>query len=101
MARKRDIVRPYRPAYCSAETLAYQLDLSRSAIDDYVRRGLLPPPLLVGATQRWRWEDVDEFILASNGPCVTDNQLSPGFPSNQNDPFLQGVAIVAASKPKV
>ena len=44
MTRKCEISRTYPPDYVSCETLAYRLDLARSTVDDWVRRGLLPKP---------------------------------------------------------
>src|SRR5262245_38180301 len=38
-----------------------------------MRRGLLPRPLEVGTMPRWRWRDLDSFILSCNG-------LAPGTP---------------------
>ncbi len=98
MARKRDVERPYRPAYCSAETLAYLLDLSRSTLDDYVRLGHLPEPLTVGASRKWRWEDVDAFILARNGRIVGGEPDASGIPSMDDDPFRQGISNVTTSQ---
>src|SRR5215510_4447054 len=42
MTHKSDVQRSYPPEYVSADTVAYLLDCSRSTLDDYVRRGLLP-----------------------------------------------------------
>jgi len=44
-----------------------------SAVDDYVRRGLLPPPIRISPScvrwrWRWRWATVDEILRASESP---------------------------------
>ena len=98
MVRKRNVERPYRPAYCSAETLAYLLDLSRSTLDDYVRLGHIPEPLFVGSSRKWRWVDVDTFILARNGRAVDDDATSDGLLSAENDPFRRGIANAKAAQ---
>lgn len=82
MTQKRLVVRPFPPDFVSAETLAYRLDFSRSTIDDYVRRGLLPKPLTVGAGQRWYWPDVLKSVFERSGlEC----------PGEEDDPYLEGI----------
>jgi predicted DNA-binding transcriptional regulator AlpA len=94
LTRKREIERPYPPEYVSAETAAYLLDCSRTTLDDYVRRGLLPKPLGVGALTRWRWRDLDAFILAHNGIATGEVR---GAPSEAEDGFQRGIKRVAAA----
>lgn len=100
MTRKRDVVRPFPPDYCSRETLAYRLDCSTDTIDRDRRRGLLPPPELVGTMERWHWDLVlahikarngksDEFVVSANGDVHR---------IGDEDPFSAGVARVAAAK---
>ncbi|MGH8274901.1 MAG: helix-turn-helix transcriptional regulator [Gammaproteobacteria bacterium] len=39
------------------------LNCSRASVWRWVRRGLLPPPILVGQrTRRWRQADIERFI---------------------------------------
>lgn len=40
------------PDYCKKETLARRLDLEIGAVDQYVKRGLLPSPHKVGEALR-------------------------------------------------
>ena len=91
MTRKRDIQRPFPPEFVSLETLAYLVDFSKSAVDDYVRKGLLPRPIMIGTQPRWSWSDVRAFILSQNGLANDD----PAAPVSQEDPFLRGAARVA------
>lgn len=94
MALEKDKVRrTYAPDYVSAETLAYRLDCSRSTIDDYVRRGLLPAPASVGNLQRWRWSDVEAWIAARSG---LDRVGGPINDSN-DDAYFAGVKRVTAA----
>ena len=94
MARsKGDIERPYAPDYVSAETLAYRLDLSRSTMDDYVKRRILPPAMTIGTVQRWRWSDVEAAIAASNGELANLH----GIALSEGDPFSAGTQSVATS----
>jgi predicted DNA-binding transcriptional regulator AlpA len=78
----------YAPDYVSAETLAYRLDCSRSTVDDYVRRGLLPKPQSVGNLQRWRWSDVEAWIAASNS---RRDEVNPARTPEAEDPYFAGV----------
>ena len=94
MARKREIARCYSPDYPSAESLAYRLDLSRSTIDEYVKRGLLPKPVQIGATSRYRWSDVESFIATSNGELAPINQTAL---SGEEDAFSSGIKNVSSS----
>jgi predicted DNA-binding transcriptional regulator AlpA len=93
--RKRDVKRPYHPSYLSAESLAYELDVSRSTVDDFVQRGLLPKPLTVGSVPRFRWVDVEAVILAQNDPVAADGDGDQSAPGAE-DIFLRGVRRVAS-----
>ncbi|RXV64851.1 transcriptional regulator [Roseovarius sp. A46] len=46
------------PAFPSKATLAAELDISESTVDEWVRRGFLPKPIRRGGSVRWCWEDV-------------------------------------------
>ena len=94
MTRKSDVSRSYPPDYVSCETLAYRLDLSRSTVDDWVKRGLLPKPQTIGTVQRWRWADVEACISTANHP------LAPGHENGSAedaDPFSRGIENVETS----
>ena len=83
--------RGYAPDFVSAETLAYRLDCSRSTIDVYVEKGLLPKPIRFGNLVRWHFSDVRELILAhANGNARADGE----------DDFLKAVANAASEKRK-
>lgn len=90
--RKNDVVRAFAPDFVSAETLAYRLDCSRSTIDDYVRRGLLPAPQFVGNLQRWRWSDVEAWIAVRSGLGDADSNAS----NDEEDAYFAGVKRVTA-----
>lgn len=89
MPRKHEIERPFAPDYVSAETLAYRLDYSRSTIDDYVRRGLLPKPVTVGTGARWRWSDIESWIAARNGIALRHAENGQFPSSGESDPFFE------------
>jgi predicted DNA-binding transcriptional regulator AlpA len=93
VTRKRDVERPYPPEYVSADTLAYLLDYSRSTVDDYVRRGLLPKALTVGTNARWHWPTVVTFIEQHNA-VATNPQTAP---PSEDDVYLRGAKRAAAS----
>lgn len=93
-ARPSTKLQPYAPDYVSADTLAYRLDCSRSTVDDYVRRGLLPKPRSVGNLQRWRWSDIEAWIAATS-----DIAMDVGTTSlDDHDPYIAGVKRVATSQ---
>lgn len=50
------------PAYCSVRTLAAQLDICESTVQDYVSRGLLPRPRRIGGVVRWKWAEVEAML---------------------------------------
>jgi hypothetical protein len=97
MTRKRDVVRPYPPDYCSRETLAYRLDCSIDKINKDVRLGLLPPSEMVGHSERWHWPDVVVHIKARNG--LSDDYLvstnGDVHRLGDEDPYSAGVKRVA------
>ncbi len=63
---KSKIVRPYAPDYVDAATLAYRLSVSKSTIDDRVRRGMLPKARDVLGVPRWKWSEVETLIDRSD-----------------------------------
>jgi predicted DNA-binding transcriptional regulator AlpA len=81
--------RDYAPDYVSAETLAYRLDCSRSTIDNYVRLGLLPRPVMVGNLQRWDFAEVKAFIAAQNREW--QSRQSGDGRSDEEDAYMKGL----------
>ena len=73
-----------RPAYMSRETLAQHLEIKPGAVDQYVRRGLLPSPVTIGEALRWRWDDVDEWIRSRTRGDVS------GYADDVKDPYMPG-----------
>lgn len=53
---------PRWPDYCKKETLAKRLDLAAGMVDQLVKRGLLPAPIIVDGAHIWRWSDVDDHL---------------------------------------
>ena len=57
-------VRP--PSFMSRKELAWELSVSESTIDEFVRRGIIPPPILLSAgCVRWSWPAVQERLAAA------------------------------------
>lgn len=54
------------PDYLKKETLARRLDLEIGAIDQYVKRGLIPSPHKVGEALLFCWAEVDSFLRGGN-----------------------------------
>lgn len=74
--RKSEVLRPYPPDFCSAETLAYRLDCSQRAVHDYAASGLLPKPVIIGNLSRWSWSEVCEHIGRMNAGMLPDRMSS-------------------------
>jgi predicted DNA-binding transcriptional regulator AlpA len=69
-----------RPAYLSKASLAEQLDMAESTVDDLVKRGVLPKPIKLSShCVRWSWTAVELAIASLSG--TTDDAV---------DPFIQG-----------
>jgi len=69
---------PRPPAFVAKATLAHELDVAESTVDELVRRALLPPPIkFTSGCVRWCWNDV-EMALASlqGGPATGDPYLA-------------------------
>jgi predicted DNA-binding transcriptional regulator AlpA len=68
----------------SRKELAWELSVSESTIDDFVRRGVIPAPIrLTDGCVRWWWSAV-ESALASVGE------------TGNIDPYMMGAANAAA-----
>jgi len=72
-------IRP--PAYPSKATLAAELDISESTVDEWVRRGFLPKPIRRGGSVRWCWAQVDASLM-------------PQPEEGDDDKFMSGVGNV-------
>lgn len=87
------------PAYVSRSTLARELDMSESTVDEMVRRGVLPRPLrLSSGCVRWRWATVelalDSLSLRMEAPPQEDPLILGARRATQaalaEDPFIAG-----------
>ena len=74
------------PDWMKRETVAAYADLRPAAVDQYVKRGLLPQPHKLGEALLWSRAEVDKAISGDDfdGDSRTDV-----------DPYLQGVANAA------
>ena len=79
----------FPPDYVSRETLAYRLDMKAGAIDQLVKRGVLPPPLNIGDALRWWWPDVDRRIRG-------DDLQTRATAYEADDPYLEAINGTAA-----
>lgn len=86
--------RSFPPDYVSTQTLAYRLDCSRSTVDDYVRRGLLPRPISVGTLQRWRWSDIEAWIVHTSVGFSSQESAAHDADPDEEDPYSLGVKRV-------
>lgn len=72
------------PDYCKKETLAKRLDLAVGAVEQLVKRGLLPSPHRCGEALLWYWPEVDSAIRGNNAG-----------ESEHVDPYLAGIERAA------
>jgi predicted DNA-binding transcriptional regulator AlpA len=73
------------PAYLSRSTLARELDVAESTVDEMVKRGVLPPPIRLSAgCVRWEWKEVETALGSLKG------KANPA----EADPYLTGVKNV-------
>lgn len=78
------------PSFLSRASLAVELDISVSTVDEMVRRGVLPKPLrLSSGCLRWSWMAVETALASLAGPA-----------DDGGDPFMAGArnAAKAASE---
>lgn len=71
------------PDYCSRETLAKRLDIKPEAVDQYVKRELIPNPIKLGEALLWRWIDVDAQIAGVSNLRHNSDKAS-------EDPYVKG-----------
>jgi hypothetical protein len=89
------------PDYMKRETLAKRLDLAPGAIDQLVKRGLLPGPIQIGEARLWCWDDV-QARLATRGVLVEApsdpydagaRRVSEIAPTRRDGPQQHGTAV--------
>jgi predicted DNA-binding transcriptional regulator AlpA len=72
------------PAYMSRTTLAEQLDVAPSTVDELVKRGVLPKPVkLSSGCVRWSWASVEAALASLAFPTETE-PLNPFMKAAQN-----------------
>lgn len=81
-----------RPAYLDRDGLARELSLKPGTVDQLVKRGLLPAPVMIGEALRWRWEDVDGWITRTRA-AGSDRY------DGAADPYMAGVQRAAPATP--
>ena len=70
------IIGPRPPSFVSKATLAAELDMSESTVDNYVQRGLLPKPIRRGGSVRWCWAEVEAELRQLAGAGDEDQFMS-------------------------
>lgn len=62
---------PYPPPWMDMATLCAHTCLAPTTVDNWVSRGILPPPRKRGGKLMWKWAEVDQKLTlgdAGNGP---------------------------------
>jgi hypothetical protein len=73
-------IRYYPPEWCSAETMAYLLDIGASTFRSYVSRGILPEGIVRGGSVRWH----RQATLDAWGGNPPSNPAAKAEPANDN-----------------
>jgi predicted site-specific integrase-resolvase len=50
------------PPWMDAPTLARHICISATTVDNWVARGILPPPRKRGGKLMWKWSEVDKAL---------------------------------------
>ena len=58
------------PAWVDMATLCDEICVHPNTVDNWVRKGILPPPVKRGAKLMWRWSEIDRFL--AHGPGDAD-----------------------------
>lgn len=75
------------PSYLSCASLARELDVSESTVQEMLRRKVLPPPVRFSSgCVRWSWSEV-QLALGSIATAGRSGE-------SEDDPFLKGVRNV-------
>jgi predicted DNA-binding transcriptional regulator AlpA len=73
------------PAYLSKASLAQELDMAESTVDEMVKRGVLPKPVkLSPGCVRWEWAAVARAL-----------ESLAGVRKDDGDPYMQGAKNAA------
>ena len=91
---KRDIQRPFLPTYVDREDIAYHFRVSFGTVDNWIKAGLLPEPVVFGGIERRRWSDIEEAVERLN---MLAGANDAGAPSEEDDPFLKALDRGAAA----
>jgi hypothetical protein len=66
---------PYPPPWQDLRTLSEHICASESAIENWVRRGIFPPPKKIGGKNLWEWKTVQRHLAhaGDNGPSLAND----------------------------
>ena len=67
---------PYPPPYQDLATLSAHICASESAIENWVRLGLFPPPRKVGGKRLWSWSEVERHLAANQLIASSPDELA-------------------------
>jgi predicted DNA-binding transcriptional regulator AlpA len=81
----RPVVGQRPPSFVSKTTLAAELDIGESTVDELVKRGVLPKPIRIGGSARWSWSSVQQAL----------NSMGAG--NEAADPFFKALSDDAAA----
>lgn len=75
------------PAFPCIATIAFELDCCESTVRDYVSKGWLPAPFMIGGLVRWDWNEVVPAIRDLKDKLNQDG----GEERKRDDPILKKI----------
>lgn len=58
------------PPWLDTMKLAEHISVHPNTIDEWVRKGLLPPPRPRGGKRLWKWAEVEAYLEGESGPMA-------------------------------
>jgi hypothetical protein len=81
---------PYPPPYQDLATLSAHICASESAIENWVRLGLFPPPRKVGGKRLWSWSEVERHLAANQLIASSPDELAERIKNGTKQAISRG-----------
>jgi hypothetical protein len=81
---------PYPPPYQDLATLSAHICASESAIENWVRLGLFPPPKKVGGKRLWSWSEVERHLAANQLVASSPDELAERIKNGTKQAISRG-----------
>lgn len=61
------------PTYVDKARLCFELTISDTTADEWVKKKIIPPPIKRGGKLMWKWEKVEQWIDGDNVSVAPDD----------------------------